>query len=119
VRNLLFKLRLTRLLCLQELLSIAEACNIPTLCKSLVSLVQVDEVDVKFWLNWLKGERSSNVSPIQEQCSGVLQKKFQRLTQWKCLTVEELFQLSEIGKKLESAAAVTQDAPSSHVLVKL
>lgn len=84
-----------------------------------MSLVQVDEVDVKFWLDWLKGERSSNVSPIQEQCSGVLQKKFQRLSQWTCLTVEELFQLSEIGEKLECAAAAMQDAPSSHVLVKL
>lgn len=89
---------------LQELLSLAEACAIPNLCKVLVSLVEVDEENVKMWLCWLEQERTGDVKLILSQCSEVLQKKFQRLSQWALLSPEELSQLCKIGEHLHSAS---------------
>lgn len=58
----------------QEVLSLANACNIPDVCADVISLVEVTSANVHSWLEWLLKEHGVDAETIQQQAVQVRNK---------------------------------------------
>ncbi|GAQ89777.1 hypothetical protein KFL_005610040 [Klebsormidium nitens] len=89
----LYKVEPTSLL-LQEVLALADACNIPDVCADVIRVVEVTSENVNSWLEWLLKEHGADAEPIQQQVVKVMRDQLQSALERQKLTVEQLAAMS-------------------------
>lgn len=89
---------------LQELFSLADACELPSLCADISALAVVTGDSVRSWLDFLSKEHESDVQTLRTKVKHTVKSAFEKLTS------EEAFRAGLDGEQLSSLALIAENA---------
>ncbi|GAQ78785.1 hypothetical protein KFL_000190040 [Klebsormidium nitens] len=89
---------------LQDILRLADACDVPALCSEIDGFVEVTKENAQLWLQWLREMRGSNIelSSIRKQMVGHLKQVFSEAVMWEDLDDDQLAALVAFGHDLRN-----------------
>ncbi|GAQ88018.1 hypothetical protein KFL_003940090 [Klebsormidium nitens] len=102
-RRPLYRITPTRAARLQELLKLADACDVPQLCSDIDTFAVVTKENARSWLSWLRGMHGSNlkVKFIRSAMVEKLKEGFIEEIKWERLTNDQLAEVTALQDGLK------------------